>query len=49
MFETLDEEIKATQAGEEQTSSRRVLRFVVIAVVSLVVFGAVVAGIAMLE
>jgi hypothetical protein len=48
MFETLDEEIRATEGGEERSSSR-MLRFVLIAAVSVVVFGAVVAGIAMLE
>lgn len=48
MFETLDEEIKATEGGEEK-SSARMLRFAVIAVVSVVVFGGVLAAIAMLE
>jgi hypothetical protein len=48
MFESLDEEIKSRE-GNGETATGRVVRFLVIAVVSLVLFGALVAGIALLE
>ena len=48
MFDSLDEEIKATE-GRGPTQRERLLRGVVIAVTTLVVFGAVYAGIVLLE
>ena len=48
MFESLDEGIKSAQ-GNGPRIGERVVRFVVIAVLSLLAFGAVYAGIVLFE